>query len=105
VERYAKAIVEPDADKWKTYISDLNFYDSGDPVLLIAKGLRAGGNISGDELETTLAAANGNHYAQALIKAYEYVITASDFFTKGMETEELMDRFDIGRMGPEGIIV
>jgi hypothetical protein len=105
LKRYAKAIIEPDPDKWKTYITDINFFDSTDPVIVIAKRLRKDDKVSNEELDTALAATNRSHYAQALIKAYKYVLTASDFFINEMTTEELMEKFDIGRMGPDGIVV
>ena len=102
IDRYAAAIVKPDFDKMKKYISDVNFYNRDDEIIKLAKILRRGKEISPKEVEKAVKAEADSHYAQAVKKGYNYIEAASKFFTEDMEVEALKDKLKIGKKGRHG---
>lgn len=105
VQRYANAVLNPDPGKLKMFITDVNFFDSGDPVITICKKLRKGENVTTAEVAAALEAENTSHYAKAVILGFNYLKAASDYYRGDIDFEMLQDRLDIGKKGPDGIWV
>jgi len=94
LKRYAEALAAPDAEKWKRYIDDLNFFDESDPALALALGKPGGQAVLDGALEPSQ---NQSYYAQALVKAACYVRAASAYFTRDIDIDTMSERLDIGR--------
>lgn len=105
VERYARAVVFPDPEKYKTYITDIHFYDENDPILAVLKKLRNSELVSSQEISSALVAYNGSHYAQAVVRGYNYIKASIEYLTTEMDFAEVEEKLDIGKTGPEGLIV
>jgi hypothetical protein len=105
IERYSRAIAEPDQEKLKRYVTQVCFYDPDDPVVALALKLRRKVNVTPPEMRTALAADTTCHYGAAVALSYRYLRAASDFFEKRTEVDELRSRLDIGRPGRDGQVV
>lgn len=100
IRHYAEVFANPDADKMKRFIHDVNFYDGADAIIRLARSLQHG---SADETidlaEAVEGAASQSQYAQALRKGYLYIQAASDYFERQLDEDTLRDRLDIGKPG------
>jgi len=95
LERYRKAVMEPDPDMMQRFIIEPNFYEPNDPIITAARCLANGEDvkIKWDELIDEKKATS--IYAQALRRAFRYVRAANEYFLYEIELEELRDRMDI----------
>lgn len=97
LERYRKAVMEPDPDMVQRFIVGPNFYEAQDPIIAAARAIANGeelevdwGSLVDDKLATST-------YAQALRRAFRYVSAANQYFQFEIEREELEERMDIGK--------
>ena len=102
VERYAAAVAQPDPDKVRRFISEVNFYDREEPIILTARALQRGETLASEAVCAAIGAGAQSHYAQALKMGCGYVLAASDFFEGRLSADELRERFDIGKAGWDG---
>jgi hypothetical protein len=102
LERYDKAINDPDPEKVKTYIVEDNFYDEDDPIVDAARRLQDGEAVGPEDVDAAIEAGGASHYAQALMLGMKYLQAASDFFTSDMAVETLKTRLDVGKPGRDG---
>ena len=102
LERYAAAIYAPDPEKVKRFIAETNFYDPGEPIIVAARGIQRGEEVTAEQVQEVVKAETQSHYAQALRMGYGYLCAASEFFTGDMAPEVLRERRDIGRPGKDG---
>ena len=100
IRRYTEALLEPDPDKVKRFVEDVNFYDPADAIVRLARALQHGEGIDDRAIGAAVtAAAEQSHYAQALGKAMGYLRTASDYFERRLDEDTLNERLDIGKPG------
>lgn len=102
IDRYAAAIYKPDPEKVKRFITDVNFYDPNDPIIVVARGIQRIGGVTASQVKEAAAAEAKSHYGQALQMGYGYLCAASEFFKSDMEPEVLKARLDIGKAGRDG---
>jgi hypothetical protein len=100
IHRYTEALLEPDPDKVRRFIEDVDFYDADDAIIRIARGLQRGEDVKGGAIGDAVAAsARQSHYAQAVGKAMGYLQAASDYFERKLDEDTLNERLDIGKPG------
>lgn len=98
VQRYARAFHSPDPDLLRRYIVEPNFYDPDDPVIALARSIQKGAPRKDIVLEQAVAAApRQSQYAQALERAYRYLLAASDYFVRKIDEKELERLCDVGK--------
>jgi len=102
LERYAKAVAEPDPQKVQRFIVEMNFYDREDSIILAARKIQRGESVSSADVVTAVEADAGSHYGQAIQMGYGYLKAASDFFTSDSDPEDLRNQLDIGKPGRDG---
>jgi hypothetical protein len=102
VERYAEAIAQPDPDKVRRFITEVNFYDRAEPIIVTARALQRGEERSAKQVLAAIHADARSHYAQALKMGCGYLVSASAFFAGKISARELRERLDIGKPGWDG---
>ena len=100
--RYAEAIYNPEPEKIKKYITDVNFFKRDEPLLKLAKEIRSGNEIDAEKLSSILKKQAESQYAIALKRAYLYLKSASDFFKEKITIEQLEEDLHIGKKGRHG---
>ena len=98
LDRYVAALTQPDPEKVRRYITEGNFYDRTDPIIVGVRNPR----LTGAQVQQAVTAPARSHYAQALQLAYRYWLAAHEFFTSNQSPETLQERLDIGRPGRDG---
>ena len=86
----------------RRFITEVSFYDRGEPIILAARVLQRGEEISPVEVCALMRADAQSHYAQALKMGCGYLLAASDFFVGKRSAAELRERFDLGKAGWDG---
>jgi hypothetical protein len=89
MDQYAETIMNPDPVKVKQYVSDTHFYDDEDAIIQLAQSLRKGARPSQAQIEAALAAEPKSDYGQALKQGFNNLLSASTFFTGGMDQNKL----------------
>jgi hypothetical protein len=102
IPRYTAAILDPDPDKERRFLTEPNFYDPDDPVIAAAELLHSGKSVAPQAIEDALAADNPSHYAQILVRALAYIRAASDCFQGKLDRDGLHTALDIGQPGCDG---
>jgi len=102
LDRYAKAIYDPDPDMMRRFIEEGNFYSHDDKIIQVARRLQRGEEVSGDEVREAGDSDVISHYALAIKKGFGYLRAASEFFVGDMSPEILTERLDIGNKGRDG---
>jgi hypothetical protein len=102
VDRYAEALANPDPDKVRRYITEVNFYDAEDAIIAAARAAQRGEDVGAEQIRAAATAEAHSHYAQALKLAYGYLLAASALFTGEISEDEACERFDIGKPGRDG---
>lgn len=98
IQRYANAYHSPDGELMRRYIIEPNFYNPADPIIALARSLQRGKPRKDVALEEAVAAApRQSQYAQALERAYRYLLAASEYFTGKIGERELEERCDVGK--------
>lgn len=98
LRRYAEAIANPDPEKVRRYLDEVNFYSPHDPIVDRARRLDRGDPGAPCELSRLADRdANASRYGQALARGCRYILAASEFFLFRLEPEELRERLDIGK--------
>ena len=96
------AVADPDPDKVRRFITEVNFYDRGEPIIQAARALQRGEDVDPEAVCAAMRADAQSHYAQALKMGCGYLLAASAFFAGKLSAAELRERFDIGRPGWDG---
>jgi len=100
IERYAEAFANPDPNKVRRFLDEVNFYQDQDPLIRLARSIQAGTPETGIDLPAALAAAaTQSQYAQALRRGYLYLEAASDYFEGQINETALADAFERGKQG------
>ena len=100
LRRYAETLSDPDPDKTRRFIVEINFYDRKDPIVRLARSLQHGRPDKKIELGEALAAAAAqSQYARALQMGYGYLRAASDYFQGRIELDVYKDRLGRGQQG------
>lgn len=100
LERYAEAFADPDPDKVRRFLDEVNFYQERDPLIRLARSIQAGNPETGIDLAAAVdAAASQSQYAQALRRGYLYLQAASDYFTGQLDKAALADALERGKQG------
>jgi hypothetical protein len=104
IRRYARAYAQPDPDKVRRFLDEVNFYDGGDPLIRLARSIQAGTLGTEIDLPAALpaavsAAATQSQYAQALRRGYLYLEAASGYFEGQIDEEALADALERGKQG------
>mgnify|MGYP005833900787 CR=1 FL=1 len=100
IKRYSDAILNPDPEKVKMYITDINFFDAKDPVITLCKRLRNGDAVTPHDVKSAVEADNASHYAKAVILGFNYLRAASDYYKGVFDIDTLKDKLDIGKKVP-----
>lgn len=89
---YIEAFQNPDPGKTEAYIDSINYYDAADPLIQWVRGIQLEKDVSGIDLDQALSQAGGqSQYAQALLKGYNFLMDASDYFMNRLEKDTLYD--------------
>jgi hypothetical protein len=100
IRRYAEAFANPDADKVKRFIEEVNFYDRDDALVRLARSIQGGTADRTIDLDEAVgAAATQSQYAQVLRRGYLYLLAASDYFEHKIDQETFKDRLERGKQG------
>jgi hypothetical protein len=100
VRRYAEAFADPDPDKVRRFIEQVNFYDGHDPLIRLARSLQAGAPETSIVLQDALdSAATQSQYAQALRRGYLYLEAASGYFEGTVDEAGFRDALERGLQG------
>ncbi len=102
INRYAAAIYKPDPEKVKRFITDVNFYDKEDAIIVAVRGIQRGEGVTAVQVKEAAEADAKSQYAQALQIGFGYLCAASEFFTTDMVPDALKARLDIGKPGRDG---
>lgn len=98
LRRYAQGYYSPDPESMRRFITNNNFYDRTDPLIALARSLQRGAADPSIDMQTALrAAATQSQYAQTILKGYNYLAAASDYFLHRIEEPELRLRFDLDK--------
>lgn len=97
ITRYAEALMNPDPEKVRRFVTNVNFYDAGDSLIQLAREVQSGADNLPDPGEAAREAVAGSLYARALARAFEYISAADDFWQNRIERNELEERLDIGK--------
>lgn len=98
IERYAEVYYNPEPEKTKLYITDINFYDADDELIKLARTIQTGNTVSEDEVHQALKSSrNRSKYAQALVRGLQYLIAANSFFSGEISFDKLKSLLDIGK--------
>ncbi|TLS53860.1 hypothetical protein FE782_00420 [Paenibacillus antri] len=85
MDRFAKAVAEPDADGERRHVLETNFYRADDAIVALASRLRNGGTTTAEEREAALAAVPASRYGQALRAAVGHLLHANAFFARRVD--------------------
>lgn len=100
IRRYAEALANPDPQKVRRFIEEVNFYDASEPLIRFARSVQRGAPEESIDLDEAFeAAAEGSQYARALRRGLGYLRAGSAFFEGRLERDVLEDRLDIGKPG------
>ncbi len=102
MECEADIIANPNPEYYKRFVVDTNFFDKSDSLIVLAKKLRAGEQVSAEEVDSAMDAPCSSHYAIALACALKYVKACNDFFIGKISLDELRGILDIGKLGRDG---
>lgn len=102
IDRYAKAITNPDPDKYHHFITEMNFYNEADPLVKLARAIQDGAAPGSDEVAAAADANHTSHYGVALQTAFTYVRGANGFLQGNLTPEQLRAALNIGEMGVDG---
>lgn len=92
VGRYHKALTEPDEDIYRRAITDVNFFDESDSILVLLDELREGGEVSDEEfLRRCRLGDKDSLYARAVSGAYGYFQVTSEFWSGRCSPELFRD--------------
>jgi hypothetical protein len=115
-QRYAKAIADPDPELVQRYLVEPNFYDRGDLLIRTARTLQRGESPSPDgamAVREALSEPPGRDeqarrpsiYECMLRQGMRYLEAANAFWSGRLSSEDLAERFDIGKPGRDGKVV
>lgn len=100
IRRYAEAFAQPDPDKVRRFLDEVNFYDARDPLIRLARSIQVGTPEIEIDLAAALnAAAKQSQYAQALRRGYLYLEAASGYFVGQVDAAALADALERGKQG------
>lgn len=106
LQRYKKSAGNPNPELTKNYLTDINWFDPKDRIIAVAQMLRRNEVPTGEAVGKALDEQAGSHYGKALQLSLRYFIAATDYFTRDeMSLDELKERLDIGKLGPNGLRV
>ncbi len=98
IARYAEAYNNPDPEKTRKYIVDVNFYDADDDLIRLARAAQSGEATDGDAVKKALASGKSeSKYDQALVRGMGYLTAANSFFTGNIDLDEMKAAFEIGK--------
>lgn len=95
--RLADAIARPNGEEMQQMIEAPNFYNENDPIIKIARNLQHGKPVDSMSIKDALDTDNACQYAQTLSKAYNWILEASDYFSRksDLSMEQLFEVFAI----------
>ncbi len=98
LEMYARLAKEWPADKVRLYLTEKRFYQRDDVLIVLARKLQQGGQVSGDEVVAAQSKTDTSHsrYARALAKAIDYLLAAGDLYERKLTVEQAKVKFDVG---------
>lgn len=102
LERYARAIADPDPEQVQRFIVEVDFYDPQDATIAAARGLQHGERVTPEEVHFAAEAEACSQYGKALQRGYGYLRAASAFFTGEIQMLALKDALEIGKLGRDG---
>ncbi len=95
LQRYAQVFAQPDPEKIRSYITELNFYNENDPHIRVARAVQQRDELRASYVTEALQATPASQYGRALKRGYDYLQAASDFFSGKIERESLQQRLEI----------
>jgi hypothetical protein len=91
---YVEAFTDPNPAKMKKYIYDFNFYNEQDELIRLVRDLQDGRKPKISLDDALAKAENQSHYAQGLLRSYNFNKWASEFFEKKMDKDTLYDNIE-----------
>jgi len=96
LRRYAQAYSAPDPEKMRRFVHNVDFYDSADPVIRLARSLHEGVTERAIDLNAAVEkAASQSQYAQALHRGFCYMQATNDYFKQVIDEKTLRNRLQI----------
>ena len=80
MDRFAKAVAEPDAEQEARHVLETNFYRADDAIVALASKLRRGETTTAEQRDSALAEIPVSRYGQALRAAALGLLDANAFF-------------------------
>jgi hypothetical protein len=82
MDKYAAEMVNPDQDNIEKFIIKPGFYTNGDKIIQLARNLKNGGQVTADQIASTLKSDSGNSlYAKALVTGIKKAVLTDQYFT------------------------
>jgi hypothetical protein len=78
--RLIDAIDNPSDENRQQMIEAPNFYDENDEIIKMARNLQHGKSVDGMSLKNALGISGTSQYAETLIKSFNWIQEASDYF-------------------------
>lgn len=97
LNRLIDAIENPNEVNIHRMIEAPNFYDENDQIIKMARNLQHGESVDGMSLQDALNATELSQYAETLVKSFNWIQDASDYFSRSSERDmaALFDVFNI----------
>jgi hypothetical protein len=97
MERFYSARNKPSVDRMRRFIAEPNFYNRDDHLIKLARAVQKGEPDSSIDLNGALhAAKDQSQYAQAVMRGYEYIEAASDYFEENIDSDTFLYRSRVG---------
>ena len=88
--QYAEAVLQPDPEKRRRYVTDVDFYEPSDRLVQLAEAVRQGDLEAGYDIAAAVEAPGQSRYALALADAYGRLRAAADVFGGGGSRQALL---------------
>ncbi len=95
LETYIEAYNDPDPKKMEKYITGMNFYNEKDELIQLVRELQETGKSAIPLQDALDKAKDQSHYSQGLLRSYQWIKAANDFFTKKISKDAVYDTLEI----------
>lgn len=93
---YISAFQNPDPVKWEKFITDQNYYNENDDILLLFREVQNGKRMSSINIETAIEKAKDqSQYSQMLALSYKFLKASNDFFTGSLSASAAYNILEI----------
>ena len=93
MEQYARIYTQPESDKEKKYVREVNLYDTNDAIIQLARKTQNGERVDEKDLSQQMKVAlngSGSRYAQALATGVHRIRTVDRFLRESIDASALV---------------